>query len=220
MSMGYPNNFINEVEQEGFEIVDSKFDNVVDYLTRLEDYERGWETEVKQVYQSSYGFCHYQGKELGRLINLLTQEKLDPSLNKILDAVTPETFKIFLETSGQEVAVKLKYAKDPHVQLEFVKEFFSYFDTPQLDNWKERKLLTNPPPVLVRLSICDDHRLYRALLASMGRSHNLSQLLFCKNATTKYEVETFLLRSLLDSQDRTYIVLEASKLPSRTQLHF
>ncbi|CAM5998750.1 unnamed protein product [Sphagnum balticum] len=81
-------------------------------------------------------------------------------------------------------------------------------------------MLVDPQPVIIRMSICEEHQLYKAVLATMAPSRNLSQLLFCKNGTTKYEVETFLLRSLLDPSDNIYIVVEASKLQSRTQIYF
>jgi hypothetical protein len=154
------------------------------------------------------------------LINSLTELRLDPSLSKIIPMVN-DTFPLFLETEeAKNILPRLKIVKDPLTQLEFAKEFFKYFDIRPADNRSDRKILAEPQPVIVRMSVCEEHKLYEAVLATIGPNRNLSQLLFCKNGTTKYEVETFLLRSLLDSSNKCYIVVEASKLPSRTQLHF
>jgi hypothetical protein len=63
--------------------------------------------------------------------------------------------------------------------------------------------------------------MYQTILTTLSdRERSISQMLFCKSTTTKYEVETFLLRSLLDHKNRVYIVLQASMLPTRIQLHF
>jgi hypothetical protein len=74
-------------------------------------------------------------------------------------------------------------------------------------------------PIIIRLVIAKSQDIYPAILQTLSSPRRVSQLLFCKQTTTKYEIETFMLRALLDPQSRTYILVELSRLPARIQVH-
>lgn len=54
-------------------------------------------------------------------------------MSRILPALSPETFEMFIDGPGREISVKMHYVKDPRVELEFVRAFFTYFDVRPLE---------------------------------------------------------------------------------------
>lgn len=72
---------------------------------------------------------------------------------------------------------------------------------------------------MIRLLLVRPADIYSTLLVLLPAPRLVSQLLFCKPTTTKYELETFVLRALLDPHNRPYIFVELSKLPNKIQIH-